>query len=272
MDDQPSSGSTAPGRRIDGRSSWLPDRRSPQPSHRYAEVAFPGVRSPVTVAGPRRIHTGFLHCRRRTGRVQHAPSGTVKAGPGYPPAVRTVLHLVRHGQSEWNAEGRLQGQTAHVPLTALGRAQAEAAAEALRGSGAGALYTSDLTRAVQTAAPIARVLDLTAVPEPALREQALGTLEGRLTRELPAPEQVVPPEELTTTRWGGGESLRDVYQRIGPFLDRLLADPPSPTVVLVSHGDTIRVAVAYLRGRGVDGVDWAAVPNGSVTTVHTGHR
>ena len=82
----------------------------------------------------------------------------------------------------------------------------------------------------------------------------------------------MPPEELTTTRWGGGESLRDVYRRIGPFLDRLLADPPSPAVVLVSHGDTIRVAVAYLRGRGVDGVDWAAVPNGSVTTVHTGHR
>ncbi|MFL6072657.1 MAG: histidine phosphatase family protein [Mycobacteriales bacterium] len=186
--------------------------------------------------------------------------------------MRTAFHLVRHGQSEWNAEGRLQGQTPHVPLTALGRAQAEAAAEALRGSGAGAVYTSDLTRAVQTAAPIARALDVTAVVEPALREQALGALEGRLARDLPEPdpdpEQAVSAAELARTRWGGGESLHDVYHRVGPFLRRLLTQPPSPAVVLVSHGDTIRVAAAYLRGAGVDGVDWSgAVPNGSVTTI-----
>jgi probable phosphoglycerate mutase len=182
--------------------------------------------------------------------------------------VHTVLHLVRHGQSEWNAEGRLQGQTPHVPLTALGHAQAEAAAEALRGSGAGAVYTSDLTRAVQTAAPIARALDVTAVPEPALREQALGALEGWLARDLPEPEQAIAPEEMGRTRWGGGESLHDVYHRVGPFLRRLLTSPPGTAVVLVSHGDTIRVATAYLRGLGVDGIDWSGtIPNGSVTTI-----
>jgi broad specificity phosphatase PhoE len=63
-----------------------------------------------------------------------------------------TLLLVRHGQTEWNATGRMQGQTAHVPLTGLGHAQSAAAAGRLVGSGVGALVSSDLSRAPQTAA------------------------------------------------------------------------------------------------------------------------
>ena len=180
------------------------------------------------------------------------------------PVVR--LHFVRHGQSTWNAEGRVQGQAPHVPLTPAGRLQAEAAAQRLRGCVATHLYSSDLLRALQTAAPIARALGVTAVPEPALREQSLGSLEGRLASGLSA--QAVPDGMHTASvRWGGGESIADVHRRVGVFLRELLASHSGRGIVLVTHAETIRVAIACLRGLGPHRVSWFEVPNGSVTTV-----
>lgn len=181
------------------------------------------------------------------------------------------LHFVRHGQSTWNLEGRVQGQTRDVPLTATGRAQARAAADLLRGSSPRRLLTSDLLRAVQSAAPVARALGLSPVAEPALREQRLGSLEGRLARELEV-ATTSPGERVTSVRWGGGESVVDVHARVGRFLGRLLASSgeagdDARDVVLVTHGDTIRIAVAWLRGVGPHDVEWFEVPNGSVTTV-----
>jgi broad specificity phosphatase PhoE len=188
----------------------------------------------------------------------------VSTPSGVRPAVR--LHLVRHGQSTWNTEGRVQGQAPDVPLTPAGRLQAEAAARRLRGCAARRLYSSDLLRALQTAAPIARALGVTTVPEPALREQSLGSLEGRLASGLTA--QVVPSgEHITSVRWGGGESIADVHRRVSVFLRGLLASPDAGGIVLVTHAETIRVAIACLRGLGPHQVRWFDLPNGSVTTV-----
>lgn len=177
-----------------------------------------------------------------------------------------MLHFVRHGESTWNAEGRLQGQTAHVPLTDVGRTQAREAADALACRDVRLLVTSDLTRARQTADVVGQVLGLTPVLEPALREQSLGSLEGLPAGELVA-EATPPGWHVSSVRWGGGESVADVHARVGDYLRRLLADPGTADVVLVSHGDTIRIALAYLRGYGPREVDWCALPNGSVTTV-----
>jgi broad specificity phosphatase PhoE len=181
-----------------------------------------------------------------------------------PRAVR--LHFVRHGQSTWNAEGRVQGQAPHVPLTALGHRQAQAAARQLRGYPASPVFCSDLLRALQTATPIARALGVAMVPAPALREQALGSLEGRLASGLTA--QAVPdPGHTTSVRWGGGESIADVHARVGVFLRALTASPAGHDIVLVTHAETIRVAIACLRGLGPHQVTWFEVPNGSVTTI-----
>jgi broad specificity phosphatase PhoE len=176
------------------------------------------------------------------------------------------LHFVRHGQSTWNAEGRVQGQAAQVPLTAAGRHQAQAAARFLRGCAARHVFSSDLVRALETAAPIARILGVTPLPEPALREQSLGSLEGLLASDLTA-QETPSGEHVTSIRWGGGESIADVHRRVGAFLSRLLAASPGQDIVLVTHSGTIRVAVACLRGLGPHEVDWLDVPNGSVTTV-----
>ena len=116
------------------------------------------------------------------------------------PRQPVVIHLVRHGESTWNAEGRLQGQVADVPLTHRGRGQARRAAAQLAGRGVDALVTSDLVRAAQTAHEVGVATGLVPVPEPALREQALGELQGRLTRDL---QTQPPPPGCTSARFAG---------------------------------------------------------------------
>jgi probable phosphoglycerate mutase len=181
-------------------------------------------------------------------------------------AAPLTLLLVRHGQSEWNAAGILQGQTAHVPLTELGHQQAAQAAAGLAGLlraglGPGALLASDLVRAVQTAEHCAVATGLAVRTTPALREQGYGVLEGRPSRDL---WDVV---DWTDPHWSaeGGESLAQLHGRVAAFLAQLRADPPAPVVALVTHGDTIRAAQAVAAGLGPVGMPAITPPNGSVT-------
>jgi probable phosphoglycerate mutase len=177
-----------------------------------------------------------------------------------------TLLLVRHGQSEWNAAGLMQGQTAHVPLTELGHQQAASAAAALAaltadGAGPGALLSSDLRRAVQTAEHCATATGLVVRTSPALREQGYGVLEGRPSREL---WDVV---DWTDPHWSaeGGESLAQLHDRVARFLGELRADPPAAVVALVTHGDTIRAAQAVVAGLGPDRLPAVTPHNGTVT-------
>ncbi|MEU2351075.1 histidine phosphatase family protein [Modestobacter sp. NPDC049651] len=181
-------------------------------------------------------------------------------------AAPLTLLLVRHGQSEWNAAGLMQGQTPHVPLTALGHEQAagaaaELAALAAGGAVPGALFSSDLLRARQTAEHCAAALGLPVQETPALREQGYGVLEGRPSREL---WDVV---DWTDVDWAaeGGESLAQLHARVAGFLAALTTDPPAAVVVLVTHGDTIRAAQAVAAGLGPAELPAVTPHNGSVT-------
>lgn len=178
-----------------------------------------------------------------------------------------TLHLVRHGQSEWNVEGRLQGQTAHPGLTPLGVEQAHEAAATLaeRIDGSVTVVTSDLVRARRTAEIVARVLGVEVVADPDLREQALGRLEGWLTADLVA-EPTPEGQHVSEVRWGGGESLRDVHERLAAPIQRA-RDAAYDHVVWVTHGDTMRVALARLAGRSHREVDWEPIPNGAIVSV-----
>ncbi|HSY15590.1 MAG TPA: histidine phosphatase family protein [Jatrophihabitantaceae bacterium] len=174
-----------------------------------------------------------------------------------------VIHLVRHGQSEWNALRRVQGQTMDVALDAVGHDQARAAAQALRGQPIGTLLCSDQRRAVQTAQHIADQLGLASVPDRRLREQSLGTLEGlstadalRRAGEIDWTDPDVQP--------GGGESLRQVHARLRELFAAIANGPRD--CVLVSHGDTIRVALALLDGLPVERVSFQVPANGSINT------
>ena len=174
-----------------------------------------------------------------------------------------TLLLVRHGQSEWNAAGLCQGQTPDVPLTELGHAQAAAVACDLAPLRPGALISSDLHRAVQTAEHCARATGLAFTTTPALREQGYGVLEGRPSREL---WDVV---DWSDAQWSaeGGESLAELYGRVAAYLEELSAEPPADVIALVTHGDTIRAAQAVAAGLGPDALPAITPPNGTVTAL-----
>jgi probable phosphoglycerate mutase len=159
-----------------------------------------------------------------------------------------VIYLVRHGQTEWNVERRMQGRR-ESPLTPLGERQAGAMAKLLTGLVAAdspsswRLVSSPLGRARQTAAFVAASLGVAVEIDERLAEIAFGEWEGRLREEV-APQH---PELFATPEWlfspPGGETYEDVRARVVGFLEDL---PPEPArrVIAVSHGVTGRV----LRG------------------------
>lgn len=152
-------------------------------------------------------------------------------------SVTTIL-AVRHGETAWNRESRIQGQL-DIPLNALGLAQARRLGQALAGETIDAIYASDLTRAWQTAEAVAATTGLPLTAEPALRERSFGSFQGRSWSEI---EQQWPEQ---SARWRrrepdfaaeGGESLQDFYQRAVTTVERLAQAHPGQTVVIVAHG------------------------------------
>jgi broad specificity phosphatase PhoE len=162
----------------------------------------------------------------------------------------TGILLIRHGQSEGNAERRFGGHTP-APLSALGHRQAEATARALSLEAITAIYSSDLPRAVQTAAPLARALNLELTRNPAFRERSVGHMEG-LTFEEAA--QKFPGEYAALLRrdfehvLSGGESYRQVLERATRELDRAIAANRGGTIAVFSHTGTICILTLHLMG------------------------
>ncbi|GAC1607841.1 MAG: hypothetical protein NVS3B26_02460 [Mycobacteriales bacterium] len=177
---------------------------------------------------------------------------------------RPTLHLVRHGQSEWNRRGLLQGQRYDVPLTPLGFTHAARAAQVLGTSGAQVVLTSDLLRAVQTAEVIARRLGVPLEQRAELREQSVGIYEGQPSRKVWAETD---PEDWGRPSWypPGGESTAQVARRLRVVLADAAAREAD--VVLVTHGDTARIAAGLLRGHGVDDIPWLMLGNGEVLSL-----
>jgi 2,3-bisphosphoglycerate-dependent phosphoglycerate mutase len=175
-----------------------------------------------------------------------------------------VLWLVRHGESTWNRLGLAQGHCDQARLTRRGLRQAWAVAAELRGRPIGALYSSDLRRALQTAAPLAAALGLPVSRDARLRERCLGILEGTGSAAiLPAvsglrAHRVADPD----ARPPGGESLRDFYRRVAEFTDDLVA--PAGDIAVVAHGGTLRMLNAYLRRIPVQDMSWEPLANGRI--------
>jgi broad specificity phosphatase PhoE len=154
------------------------------------------------------------------------------------------LVLWRHGQTQWNAEGRFQGQS-DIPLDAVGEQQAERAARLLAGLRPDAIVSSDLSRAMATAAPLARLTGLTVTTDKDLRERFGGLWEGLTDTEI----RTRYPAEHAAWMPPGGESSAVVAERAGAALERIAAGmAPGTLVVVVSHGAAIRLGAARLLG------------------------
>jgi alpha-ribazole phosphatase len=160
------------------------------------------------------------------------------------------LVLVRHGQTDWNLDGRWQGQT-DVPLNATGLAQAQAVGLALAGRRLDAIYASDLQRAHMTAEAVAAHHSVSVIPEPRLREINLGDWEGLTFDQLAARDQARMAqwvENAVEATAPNGESQRDLLARVWSLLDDLRQRPVGETVLLVAHGGTLRSLLCLALG------------------------
>ena len=150
----------------------------------------------------------------------------------------TELILIRHGESQWNVEGRWQGQ-ADPPLSERGRTQARDAVERIAGLEPAALYTSNLCRAHETALILGRRIGLEPRIEPRLREFHVGVWSGltkpEIERRWPGQYARFSFRELDF-RPGGGESPRELMARVQAALDEIASRHSGLRVVMVSHG------------------------------------
>jgi len=162
----------------------------------------------------------------------------------------TRLYLVRHGQSAGNAEGRFGGHSP-TPLSELGKSQAEITAKTLAKERIGAIYSSDLLRAVQTAEPLAKILDLPVITTSAFRERKVGVLEGKTFDE----SRVQFPNDYYALVNRNihhviteGESYRQLLKRATGALHEVLRSHAGENVVIFSHTGAICFLTLYLLG------------------------
>jgi broad specificity phosphatase PhoE len=160
----------------------------------------------------------------------------------------TTLLLVRHGETDWNRDGRWQGGS-DTRLNDLGRAQARALAEQLDGS-VDVVYSSDLARARETAEIVAAKLGLEIRIDPRLRERGFGSWEGLTTGEIE--ERFADSHQRWIAGEGAGaddaETFEDFSTRVNDFLADVLRLHPGEEVLVISHGGSIRVIHALAAG------------------------
>ncbi|MFZ4855587.1 MAG: histidine phosphatase family protein [Desulfuromonadaceae bacterium] len=147
----------------------------------------------------------------------------------------TTLYIARHGETEWNRAGKLQGHR-DSPLTAKGQQQAVALAAALSNRKITRVYSSDLGRAVQTATAVAEQLGVELIQDVRLRERNFGELEGQPHRELDRfrlfPDDLAP----------GGESFRQAYERSVACLEEFAGQHHNSVFAVICHGGIVHGA------------------------------
>lgn len=176
-----------------------------------------------------------------------------------------VVHWVRHGETDYNLNGRWQG-TLDIPLNETGRRQAKRVAEALSHLPIARFYSSDLSRAYETAQHIAAPHGLAITKDARLREIALGKFQG-LTRQ-----EIASTYPLEYTYWQNsdkyvvpnGESRLGLQARVMSFWQELLRTCDDEEVVVVTHGGTIRWMLNALAPQTIL---TRSIENASITTL-----
>jgi 2,3-bisphosphoglycerate-dependent phosphoglycerate mutase len=184
----------------------------------------------------------------------------------------TRLCLVRHGETAWNAEGRVQGQL-DVPLSETGLAQARAVARVLSAETFSAIHSSDLTRARQTAQPIADLLKRKIVLNENLRERHYGAFQGMTYAE--AKERF--PEGYARFGakdpeydFGNGESLLRFHERALACIRDLVEKHSGEDLLVFTHGGVLEMVYRHATGRGLSTPRDFEIPNAALNRVEIG--
>jgi probable phosphoglycerate mutase len=186
-----------------------------------------------------------------------------------PTRATTRICLVRHGETEWNAERRIQGQI-DIGLNDTGRRQAAAAGRWLENAGITALYSSDLARARTTAEAIGRALGLAPELAPELRERRYGTFEGLTYAEAEArfPDGYAAfAGRNADYDFENGESLRTLYARVTGKLVELAARHAGQAIVVVVHGGVLDIVNRFVRGNPLEMPRDFLIPNAGLNWV-----
>ena len=179
----------------------------------------------------------------------------------------TRIIAVRHGETAWNADARIQGQR-DIGLNETGRWQAQRVGQALAEEPITAVYSSDLERAHATAQSISEVKGVPVIPHEGLRERSFGMFEGKTFDEIHQawPEHAhnwrkripewQPPE--------GGESLVQLRERVTRTVQELAARHPGEQIVVVAHGGVLDALYRVATGQEVNSPRTWELPNGAI--------
>jgi len=179
----------------------------------------------------------------------------------------TYILLIRHGENDWVGTDRLAGRTPEVHLNEKGRQQAANLAPLLAKQPIAAIYSSPLERCIETAQPLAQVLNQTIFTEPDLLEVDYGEWRGAHLKELSKlPEWQMVQHFPSTFRFPGGETLREVQNRAIQALERICVQHPNQVIAVFSHADLIRLCVANYMGTPLDLFQRVVVNTASVST------
>jgi 2,3-bisphosphoglycerate-dependent phosphoglycerate mutase len=179
----------------------------------------------------------------------------------------TRIIAVRHGETAWNVDARIQGQL-DVGLNDTGRWQARRVGEALAGEPISAVYSSDLGRAHETAQSIGEATGTPVVAEEGLRERSFGVFEGKTFNEI---HETWPDHAQNWRRripeWQppeGGESLLQLRERVTRTMESLAARHPGEQIVVVAHGGVLDTLYRVATGQEVNSPRTWELPNGAI--------
>lgn len=185
------------------------------------------------------------------------------------------LVLVRHGETAWNAEGRIQGHL-DIPLNDIGLAQADAVGRRFRPENFDAIYSSDLIRAYRTASPVVAIPENDIIRDRRLRERHLGVLQG-LTGDEAVSRQ---PDAWKAFKsrdadllLAGGESLGEFSRRVVEFIEDILDKHDGSRILVVTHGGVLDAAYRRATGMPLSAIRDFPIYNASVNVIsHAGGR
>lgn len=185
----------------------------------------------------------------------------------------TLLLLIRHGETQWNAQARIQGHR-DIALSARGQRQAQVLARFLAGAAIDAVFASDLSRASQTAQPLARTLGLPLQLDARLRERGFGLFEGSTYAEAEANwpnEYAIWRRRDPAHALPGGESYLAARVRVLHCLEQIARGHAGQTVAVVTHGGVLDIVYRTALGIAWETPRSHLLPNGSINRVLARH-
>jgi broad specificity phosphatase PhoE len=160
---------------------------------------------------------------------------------------KRAFYFLRHGETDWNLEGRYQGQS-DIPLNAIGVAQAHAAAERLACAPIDRIVASPLIRSLATAAIVAEKLHIPIHPDRGLVERSFGSFDGLVIREVKQRHGLRPEQSSRAILPPDADPWHEIFERIPPVIARWMTTHPNDTLLFVAHGGVFDALHEHMLG------------------------